>query len=385
MLNINNKFYVSIKVGGKTLNLDSVTLKSMTLQSNALFSFPTACIELSDSIRYFDTNPLLDGTTIDIQAGIDYSKLDKPLYRFRVYSVTHKESGSVVYYKINCIFNAPKYINESFKGAFNSSSASAISEIAKTCGLISDVDATTDNQVWYGAARKRYVIAKEISEASYLNPNSCYALGLTLDSKLKLKNISAINISASNNLFVQGHKVSANVVSVLDKKESTNSGLFNNLSAYKFEGIEQLTEGNYLSHDTLKLSSKSTTINVNSTLNSKLESGTVKVYPVTTGNKHSNAYQAKYQNTRIKSTYGNTLNILINQESNLDLFDAIKYVCFDNLNGQVKINNKLSGGYIISGKIIYIESGNYYEKIQITRQGYNLDTITAGDKQILGI
>ncbi len=374
MLNIKDRFYLSIKIDGKLLSLQSISLKSITMQSNVIFSFPTACLELGDNIRYFDENPILDGSTIEIVSGTDYSKLNKPLYRFRVYSVTHKEAGSVVYYTINCTLNAPKYINENFKGSYSSTSAAAITSIATVCGLTPDVDTTTDNQVWYGAGKRRCLFAKEISKNSYLNNSSCFGLGLTLDSKLKLKNISAVNLANSTNLFVQGNKVNKDVISVLDKKESTNSGLFNNLAAYKFEGVEQSSEGT-TSYTEIQLSTKSTSVNVNSLLNSKLTGSTLKIYPVSSGNTYSNYYLSEYQNLRVTATYGNVLYIMSNQESMLDLFDPLKYVLFDNINGEVKINSKLSGGYLITGKTIYIEAGAYYEKLQITRQGYNLDIL----------
>ena len=384
MYNSQDRFYLSLKINNVELPLDIITLKSITLNSNVQFCFPTASIIFADNTRYFDSLPILDGAVVEISSGTDYTLTNKPTYNFRVFSVKHQDTGTVVYYTIECILNAPKFINENFKGSYTDTSSNVIKSIAELSGLTSVVDDTTDNQVWYGTGTRRCYYAKQITESSYLNTTSCFKLGLTLDAKLKLKNISAINLANTNNIFVQGNKLSKDVISVLDKKESTNSGFLNNIAAYKLEGVEQTTD-NFTSHTELQLPVKSTSVNINTKLNSGLSGSALKTYPVSSGNTHSNFYQAKYQNLRIAATFGNSLFIMFNQESQLDLFDPIKYALFENINSEVKLNNKLSGGYIITGKAIYIIAGAYYEKLQITRQGYNLDVISAADKKIIGI
>lgn len=383
MYDIKDRFYLSIKIDGKFLPLNAVTLKSITMHSNVVFGFPTADIVLADAVRYFDNTPILDNSTIEIISGSDYSLPNKPVYRFRVTSINKSEQSHVDIYNIHCNFNAPRYVNENFKGAINDSSSNIIRAIAQQSGLPYITDATSDNQVWYGLAKKRFDFANSIAAHSYLNEGSCFGLGLTLDGTLKLKNISGINFN-SGSLFIQGNKVNNTVKSVLGYEESTESGFFNYLMGYKFEALEQGTDS-FETYATINLPVKSTTVNINRVLNENLSGSSLKIGPVSSGNVHTNYYKAEYQNLRIKATYANSLYITLNEETRLDLFDPIKYALVTNVNGKVQLNNKLSGGYIITGKAIHIEPGYYYEKLKITRQGYNLNVINSRDKKILGL
>jgi hypothetical protein len=384
MYNLKDRCYLYFKINNQNIPLEAITLKSITLHSNVLFSYPTADIIFSDSVNYFSSRPLTDGDKIDIVAGSNSSIPNKPIYRFRISKVTKQEESHIDVYHISCIFNAPKYINENFKGSYSTTSSDAIRLIAQASGLDFATDPSTDNQVWYGFGKKRYLFAQDIAKHSYLNNSSCYGLGLTLAGELRLKNISNINFNNSNKLFVQGNKVNENAVSVLGQKENTESGFYNNLFGYKFELIQQGTDSN-ITHNSLTLPVKSTTVNINSDLVNGLTGSVLNYSPVSCENTHSNYYVAEYQNTRIKSTFANSLLLTLNEESRVDLYDSLKYALMTNVAGVVNLNTKLSGGYIVTGKAVHIESGYYYEKLLITRQGYNLNVITSQDKKVLGL
>lgn len=384
MYNLKDRAYLYLKINNIPIPLEAVTLKSINMHSNVLFGYPTCDIVLSDSVRYFNDRPLTDGDKVDIVTGSDNSLPNKPIYRFRISKVKKQEESHTDVYQITCVFNAPKYVNENFKGVYTGTSAQAIEQIASVSGLTSSVDQTTDNQNWYGFGKKRCDFAQEISHHSYLNSSSCYGLGLTLAGELRLKNISNINFNNSSKLFIQGNKVNERVTSVLGNKESTESGFFNSMFAYKFELIEQGTDSNTV-HTSVQLPVKSSTVNVNSDIVNGLSGSRLTYSPVNCENTHSNYYLAQHQNIRIKATFANSLLLTLNEESRVDLYDPIKFALMTNAGGNVTINNKLSGGYIVTGKAILSLPGYYYENLLVTRQGYNLNVITAEDKKLLGI
>ena len=49
------------------------------------------------------------------------------------------------------------------------------------------------------------------------------------------------------------------------------------------------------------------------------------------------------------------------------------------------MNKLLSGGYLITAKTILIRVNQYYEKMQLMRQGFNADVITQNSLNLIGV
>lgn len=384
MLNITDRFFLSIFWNGQEMPLDILSFNSLQMHSSTQMGFPVAKLQLGDTVGYFEDNPIVDADILNIRCGRQLETSITTEYTWRVFKVVSSKEGSIEVYNIYLLPNAPRYINENFKGAITGRASDVIRAIAEISNLQADVDNTSDNQVWYGCGEKRVTFASYVTQHAYLNNTSCFLLGFTLDGRLKLKNISAVDFLGTNSLFVKGPQVTEGTIQVIGKKEILDSGLMNNLAAYRLETLVQRDEGN-TRETSVEIPATTNTININESMNTRLSGSKIHICPIDSGNTHSNYYVAEHQNKRIKATFGSGLYLACNEETNRDLFDPLKFILFDNVNAEVKVNNKLSGGYMVTGKTIFIRPGYYYEKLKVVRQGYNVDVVTQDNLRLLGV
>lgn len=384
MLNIKDRLFLSVFVNNLELPLDAVIFHSLQMHSATIFGFPVAMLEVADSVNYLVENPIVDGDSITVRCGKVVENAYSQSYSFRVFNVKTEKQGNSKVYRFYLVLNAPRYVNENSKASIAGRVSDVVKELAETSGLDYEIDITADSQIWYSGGAKRHEFAKYVTRHAYLDTTSCFVLGVTLSGIVKLKNISNLDYVESPNLLLHGPKVSEASIQVVGLKESVESGFQNNLAGYKYETLVQTNE--YVTRETqVEVPATSTVLNVNSLLNERLTGSKIFFAPIDSGNTHPNFYVAEHQNKRIKSTFGSSIFVVCNEESNLELLDTTKFIDFENPNSQVELNQKTTGGYLTTAKSILIQPGYYFEKLKLTRQGFNPDIVTQENLQLLGV
>lgn len=376
MIKLGDTFFLMILIDGAEIPVERMGFDPLQMHSNVMFAQPMARIMLADIYGYFEKNPLADGSKVDIYVGRSDSKSDAYLYRFRVFKFRKYKNGKINNFDIFLTFNCPRYFNENSRGSITGSSTQVLQQISTLIGVNFVGDQTSDAQTWLSAGQKRCEFAKEVALHGYATDQSCMVLGLTLLGQLRYKDLSAINITTTKNVFVQGSGDAKNSFRILGRKEVSKAGFFNNLVGYKMETVEQ-NPTDVTNHSSVKVVMGSApTLQINKVLNDRLEGSRVVMTPIDSGNTHPNYYKAEHQNTRIKATYAMGMQVVTDQVTGLDLFDPVKYIVYDNATSEIKVDEAVSGGYIIIAKTIFAtKSGKYYEKFELARQGYNFTTV----------
>lgn len=384
MLNIKDRLFLSIFINNIELPLNTVVFRQLQMHSATLFNFPIAVLTVADSVNYLVENPIVDGDSVTVRCGKVLENAYSQSYSFRVFNVKTAKIGNSKVYTFYLILNAPRYVNENSKASITGRVSDVIRELAEVSGLEYDIDITADSQIWYSGGAKRCDFAKYVTRHAYLDTTSCFVLGVTLGGQVRLKNISNLDYVEASNLLLHGPKISEASIQVVGLKESVESGFQNNLSGYKYETVVQTNE-NVSRESQVEVPATSTVLNVNSLLNERLEGSRLYFGPIDSGNTHPNFYVAEHQNKRIKSTFGSSIFVVCNEESNLDLLDTTKFIDFENPNSRVELNQKTSGGYLTTAKSLLIQPGYYFEKMKLTRQGFNADIVTQENLQLLGV
>lgn len=385
MISIKDRLFLDIWVNSVQLPLQLLKLDLLTMHSAHPFLFPCAQLRLTDNVNFFNDNPVVDGDIISITTGKLMDEAQENNTRtFRIFDVKRVQEGNSHVYTFYLIFSNIKYVNENSKSSYKGRISDVFMEIADYCNMPYEVSPTADSQVWYPLGAKRATFIKDITKYAYSSTKSAYVSGVTLSGKLRLVNLETVDFSNPKVLMVYNNKDTKNSVRIADRKEYTSSGLQNNVSAYKSHMLIQNTDSTEIV-STVDVPVKSNTINVNDDINKNLQGSKFIFSPIDNGNTHPNYNQALYQNTRILSTFSKGLIVATDEETKADLFDVANYIDFAASANKVEMNRILTGGYVITAKTIYIRSNQYFEKLQLTRQGFNADVITQNSLNLIGV
>ena len=385
MISIKDRLFLDIRVNSVPLPLELLAFDSLTMHSAYPFLFPCAQLVIADNIKYFTQYPIVDGDIISITTGklMDESQENNTRV-FRVFDSRNSQQGNSHVYTFDLIFGNIKFVNENSKASYKGRVSDVFREIADYCNMEYEIAPTADSQIWYPLGAKRALFIKEITKYAYSSNKSCFISGVTTSGKLRLVNLETLDFANPKVIMVYNNKDTKNSIRIADRKEYTSSGLENSMSAYKSHMLLQDTDKTEVV-SSVEVPVKSNTLNVNDNINKDLQGSNFIFSPIDNGNTHPNYNQAKYQNGRIISTFSKGLIVVTDEESKADLLDVTNYIDFAMSANKVEMNKLLSGGYLITAKTILIRVNQYYEKMQLMRQGFNADVITQNSLNLIGV
>lgn len=378
MIRIGERFYIDILVNGESLPFTKVGFEKVQLHSSWLFYCPMGQLTLVDSQQHFNKSPINDGTKITILIGTANDTTKANMYKFRVYNINKKTlAGTITKYVINLIYDCPRYINESTTNVYKDTSAETLRKIASEVPFANtDIDVSADSMAWLPFGKKRAPFVRSITDYAYLDSQSCFRVGVTLNGTFKFKNTSLIDSGKTKNIFMRAAKIGKTAIKVLNDKEVSSAGIQNQYSGYKMATTEQGTATDK-THTKVVAPTPATSVNINKNIATGVEAGTMKTAPIKSSNTHDNYAVANHQNTRIKNTFSFHTYVVIDVGTKLDLFDPVIYIKIEQAEGTQTVNQKVSGSYLIAAKTVYLtKEGHYFEKFQLSRQGYNASVVT---------
>jgi hypothetical protein len=246
-----------------------------------------------------------------------------------------------------------------------------INTIADNCGIKYIGVKTSDSQEWWPKNRKNHEFAVDTAKRGYINDESCLQLAYDLDNVLIYANIA--ESKQPTGLFLTA-KYAENSYNVTDFRIKNDSGLMNNLNGY----AEDVRKQSLLSldselFDTVKLVRISQKIMMDSKIYNSIKQSRVFFRPIDSGSLHENYELAYYQNRRIAGTYALGIEVIVNQPTkNVKLLDCVEYTTML----QDGLVTAYSGKFIVTSRVIYIQGINYFEKLELTRQGLNSNAPT---------
>lgn len=367
-LNIRDRIFLQILINGMEFPLDKLNaLQYLHISESVRSYLPILNLKLVDATKFIAQNNLLvDGAIIKVTIGIDNKK---KTYEFRRFNHTSNPGGEGgTQYQISAYLNVPLFWMASTPSALQGTASEAIKSIANTCGLNFTGVTTSESQLWMPHNTRYCEFARQVSERAWIDNESCIQLAVSADKTARLVNVSDFDNRKPLEVFSnKGNYASS--LPVTDQKLMSKSGLFNSAGGYQDTKIQQ-SFTNVTDKDLSKVSVKrnSKSISMNKELKESVDQSKVSYAPIDVGNTAEHYETALYQNRRLSNlfTFGVEFNTSALVDSNI-LDIALCELTMPELSGMQDI----SGNFLITSKVTYLEGMNFYQKLECYRQGSN--------------
>lgn len=362
-------------IDGREFPLEKGGFSNALITSSQDAYVPCLEISLYDSRQFFTRSvTLADGTPIVLQLGPDQNNFKT--YDFRVFKFKQGNQSGTPMYQIKAYLNKPLWFLGSRLTPIRGSSSDAIQQLAGECGLTVDlIDKTADQMVWYPKNERRCVFANKICSLGYLNASSFMRLAVTAESKLRYINIDKYDPKGKYQLYVNGDPTGGSIQYV-DSRNINRSGFSNITGGYKHWIVEQqvLQTNPYEMTKTAQVKYMTEKLNQAKQVRQMLERGRIDFKPINCGNVHDNYWKAEYQNARAAKTYSQGVTFMVQETTPTDLLDPFLYKRIPAPgHGTLQEDRSMVGMYVTTAKSIFVDQGNYYEKIQGFTTGLNDD------------
>lgn len=397
VISIQDTFYLRVQVEDTDLDSMNATFNSVAITESIGQIAPAVKISLYDSTgTYSHENSMVEGTKILIEMAKGPEGLDGVYYRgvYRLFGSKNSEgpfSGHL--WDLVFLLNIPKYTIKSCTEVYSYGknsimSCEAMQQIASNSGLSYDKSSltyTNDKQRWLNIAQTRASFAEYISSRGYISDRSCTLHGVTANSILVYKDILQQSIEGKPKAtFLHNTDKSSDIQEtplywVREAKSVNSAGLFNSWLNYGYKTIQQSLSGTPIVTNKLDAVSTGKYFPINRDIKDDID-GESRIYYSNyfdsgsgdinddANNIHANYHKSYYQNLRYRLLFSQSVQVLIEDQTLLQILDVVQFIQHDLLNGAYTINPRSSGKYIIVSKTIYGKAGsNYYEKFVLSR------------------
>jgi hypothetical protein len=371
--NIQNLVYISLNVNGIDINLDGLTFDTFVIRDHCQYFVPTLQCTITDRAKIFDNNPIVEGSLITLIIS-RYKNSLVPATTFRVFRNTIKKDKDSKTYSLSCYMDLHDYVFNKIIKSYTGTSSSIVKQIASSNNLQSDIDTTNDSQVWKCSNMSQAHFIKHILlPAAYIDTSSTFLQAVSsYSNKLLFKNLNLINYNSPiKKLSDKPSDTKADLL-IMEHKPDIKSGLNATTGGYGLTSQSyDITTGN-ITVNTGAVVNKNgnTNILLNKTLTGNV---TKKIFsPINVGNSNPKYDTAIVQNRRLQSLYSYNLDVLINDDSTIDLFDPINISVSQGITAGSE--DEISGSYFVYAKARIASSTGYYEKLCLTRNNINVSS-----------
>jgi len=368
-LELQGVYYLRVVINGVELNLSPSSIQDLLIIENNLQALPTLTLQYQDrSETSSNLDLLVDGAIIEIQFGKDKEKQEIPNLKFRILGQPqHRYANGGIIYRINAILNAPLWLHSMATKPFTGTSSAAISYIASQCGLKALCDPTADSQVWYPNRLNYNKWADKISLHGWADNLSCMVLGVDAEGLVYYRNLSTYAFGSPKARFNEGSTDNNSTVKrhiIRDYQVISGSTLYNHTAGYQVKHHRIGVDGVISEQDQLSVKRVSRTT-INSEDSKKIGFTRTPYTAPNTGNIHSKYELAEYQNKRIRSTWSTDIHVIVDEQTDLRLFDPVD-IYLPQYRGDY---DRFSGRYIVGARVRYLRAGRYGEKFELVSQG----------------
>lgn len=368
-LNIRDRLFLQILINGVEFPLDKLnTLQYLHISESVRTYIPILNLRLTDATKFIAQNNLLvDGAIIQVTIGVDGRKKTYEFRRFNHKAIPGGDGGTQ--YQVSAFLNVPLYWMASTMKAFNGAASEVLKQMANTCGLNFYGVTTSETQLWMPYNTKYCEFARQVAERSWVNSESCVQMAVTADKTMRLVNVSDFENRKAGEVFSnKGNYASA--FPVTDQQLLSKSGFFNAVGGYQDTMIQQsmiTTTDKDVSQVSVKRNSR--VISMNKSLKDSVPQAKVRYAPIDVGNIASHYEDALYQNRRLSNlfTFGVEFNTAFLVDSNL-----LDIVLCELTMPEVSGMQDISGNFLLTSKVTYIEGMNFYQKLECYRHGSNV-------------
>jgi hypothetical protein len=363
-ISIKDRLFFQVIIGGKEVRFQESMLDYFHMVESVRTNVPMCSMRVKDTTRFFARNSILvDGATVQISIGVEGKKIVLP---FRLFS--HREvvdSGYSVFH-LYCYLDVPRYWTESTVEVINGTASRVLQTLCTQSGMTFSGASTNDAQIWIPRNSKRAEFARRVVHRAWINDASCMQNCVTVDKEMRLVNLSEFNDMPVTQGFSNTESSSTSIIT--DFEVLNRSGFYNSMSGYKDAQVSQSTLKDDVIVTDLAVRKNSQRMMMNSQLRDGVAQNRVSYSPVDVGNVNENYERARYQNMRLGNLFSYGVEFVTPRLVRARPLDVITA---DMSRPGVQGVTPMSGKYIVTSKVLYIENMNFFQKIEAFRHGLN--------------
>jgi len=383
VLSIKDKLFVSLKVDGTEVEYANL-VNIITCEGNGAL-IPTIKISLTDPTSAFSSDKALtEGNEIEISFAKSPSDNQVQPRKYRIFTPDRNNKALNPSLVIVGYLDAPDYITRSARESYVGTSESVISAVAAKCGLSfsgpSSFDGRTpsDYQTWLNVCCNRASFIQHVTKHGWMDEFSGMSTALTSYGEVRYRNlIDLINTPVDRIRYVFVHNAASasadkgkTAYVVKDARDSSLAGLMCNWRNYGSTRVQNMLRGEYDKFKELQVKIPGSYLPINKEVADRVERARIEYAPLDCGNVHRCYEQSKYQNIKLNALFSERVSILLDQVSEVQLYDVVVYRQQD-ADPQQPIKN--TDIYIVVGKTQMVSGGTHYaERIELKRMSLTM-------------
>jgi hypothetical protein len=367
-----NSVYLRLKIRGVEVDFDRVTFQHVTMRSHPLFMLPTLEAVLIDPSFFFkDDNTPGDGSEVQVVMARSGDNAAEWV-PFRIFRARPSDpTASIRTISFSAYFDAPKYLFDQTSQTFRGTASDVVRQVCGLCNLTADVDPTADDQTWRcGQKTLSEFLTRDVAPGAWADQQSAFSLAFSHVSKrMRFKNLATLvrqqpRFTASDDPNVPSD------YQIAEKEANSASGLMNILAGgygLATTGFDVVT-GGHTRVSGVEVARAGGRLAMNAQL---AGSRAKQVYaPLAFGNVHANLERARGQNVRVLGTFNQSVDILLKQYSEVDVYDPVG-VTIKTIAGRGRVDEVQSSKYIAIGRAQIVTPAEYAERISLVRNSYD--------------
>lgn len=377
ILDVDNIAHCTIDIEGARVPPTSNFVDSIYMQDGG-FGCPIPLLQLvlNDQISTLDEDlNLQDGTLVTIK--LSKQREQVKTRKFRMFSFKKQTTAAGPKMVVTCLFDAPKWVAGVYTESYRGSSDSVIGQIAAAAGLEYDgAGGTDDVMTWLNINKTRTAFSEDIAMRGYASGQSCMYRVLTLDGKVKYKDLfKVLGESPKWTLHQNTDEATATGTPIVirETQNASASGLTTHMMNYgqsQYEhSLDVAGQKNTMNLDAPVFGSA---LPINADVKGEIAERGARVNytgwdtgtePKPASNLHQYYEPAIYQNFRYLGLMSERINVLTDEYTETEVFDCANYKHAERENNEFREKKALAGNWLIGGRTIWIKAGHKYCEI----------------------
>jgi len=381
MINIQGRIYLNIKIDQKFLDNSPNVFGTVALTESVAGLFPAASLLLNDFSGQLNRQlALTDGNEVLVTVGRTPDDLNTVVRQYRVFHIKQVASGFGPQMRVNCIYDAPKFISEAANEHYVGTSSQVLQQIADKCQLYYcgpekyNGKTLNDAQSWWNINRSRASFAQQnVARHGYMDPHSAMCAAVTSLGELRYRNLMDVietPVDQINFLFIHSFPLSEEdkkrKVYLVDAAQAhSDAGLMNSWQNYGSTRVVHTSNGLPQIEESVDVKTSGKYLAINDQVSRTIGRARYDHSPLDCGNVNPKYERAFYQNIKQLGLFSERVSILCSEPTAVQLLDPVLYrQSFADPSETANVSDV----YIVIGKTIFVKGGSYYaERIELVR------------------
>lgn len=395
ILDVDGTAYCSIAIQDARVPPSSNFVDSIYIQDGG-FGTPNPVLQLilNDSTGTLDQDlNIQDGTLITIKLAKEREKVK--VRNFRVFNFTKQQVASGPQMVVTCIFDAPTWLAGVYTESVRGSSDAVMADLAGKAGLEYDgAGGTDDVMTWLNVNRTRSSFSEDVAIRGRASPQSCMARTVTLDNKLKYKDLYKVITESPKWSYLQNSESGSSAgtpITVRETQNASTSGLATHIMNYgQTQYQHSLNESGQHVVSGVDAPVFGASLPINEDVRGAIAGRGAQINytgwdpgtePKPASNIHEFYEESKYQNLRYLGLLSERVRLLTDDYTEVEVFDCASYRQSDAVSGEFQEKKALAGNWIVGGKTIWIRAGHKYCEVHFL---YRPTIMEAGNTETAG-